>query len=198
MATELQRTANRANALKSTGPKTVKGKAKSKLNAVTHGATAHTLVLPGEDAARLKLLRTAIEKDCAPANALESELVEQLVQIAWRARRISTFEKAMLHWLHVQEERTDDFREEMNSWKPMSPFDRQRHPEEGMIPSYAIGPERESYELGRVLSVAMDKDFLGKLSRYEAHLLRQFKQLRGDIEAAKEKRKASPKKSHSA
>ena len=40
MATAKQIEANRLNALKSTGPRTVEGKSASRLNAVTHGLAA--------------------------------------------------------------------------------------------------------------------------------------------------------------
>src|SRR4051812_31368479 len=48
MATAAQVNANRKNAAKSTGPRTAQGKARVRLNAVTHGMTA-TAGLPHED-----------------------------------------------------------------------------------------------------------------------------------------------------
>ena len=39
-------TANRRNALKSTGPKTEEGKARASLNALKHGLRASSLALP--------------------------------------------------------------------------------------------------------------------------------------------------------
>jgi hypothetical protein len=42
---------NRANAQHSTGPRSDAGKQRSALNALTHGLTARTAVLPSEDSA---------------------------------------------------------------------------------------------------------------------------------------------------
>ena len=49
--------ANRANARKSTGPRTPEGKARASLNAISHGLFCKDLVLPGESQEVLKLLR---------------------------------------------------------------------------------------------------------------------------------------------
>ena len=49
MASEKQRVANRANAKRSTGPKTETGKALSRMNAHKHGLTAETIVIGDED-----------------------------------------------------------------------------------------------------------------------------------------------------
>ena len=56
MATAAQIEANRRNAQKSTGPKTERGKAHAKLNAIKHGLTARTImpVLPQEDPKELE------------------------------------------------------------------------------------------------------------------------------------------------
>jgi hypothetical protein len=50
MTSERQKAANQANALHSTGPKTRKGKAVVRLNALRHGILTRVVVLPGEDA----------------------------------------------------------------------------------------------------------------------------------------------------
>jgi hypothetical protein len=49
MATESQIQANRANALKSTGPITLEGKATSRRNALTHGLAGRGIVLPAQE-----------------------------------------------------------------------------------------------------------------------------------------------------
>jgi hypothetical protein len=46
---EAKMAANRLNALKSTGPKTVEGKERSRQNALTHGFCASVIQVPGED-----------------------------------------------------------------------------------------------------------------------------------------------------
>ena len=48
MASDAQIQANQENAKKSTGPKTVEGKRRSSMNAMTHGIFAQIPILPGE------------------------------------------------------------------------------------------------------------------------------------------------------
>jgi hypothetical protein len=50
VTSERQKAANQANARHSTGPKTRKGKAIVRFNAVRHGLLTRDVVLPGEDA----------------------------------------------------------------------------------------------------------------------------------------------------
>ena len=49
MASDAQIQANQENAKKSTGPKTVEGKQRSSMNAMTHGIFAQIPILQGED-----------------------------------------------------------------------------------------------------------------------------------------------------
>jgi hypothetical protein len=66
MATEKQITANRKNAQKSTGPRTLNGKRKSRRNAVRHGLTAETVIDVIEEAADYEALAAAINVDFRP------------------------------------------------------------------------------------------------------------------------------------
>ena len=100
MATDAQMDANRRNAAKSTGPKTAKGKAKARLNALKHGGRAKTTdvmpVLPHEDPRELEeRIQTWID-DWEPTNAIESELVRRGARLSWMLERGERFEAAHL------------------------------------------------------------------------------------------------------
>ena len=56
MATPAQLAANRANAQRSTGPRSVEGKSVSRFNALQHGADAASPIIPGEDPAEYQEL----------------------------------------------------------------------------------------------------------------------------------------------
>jgi hypothetical protein len=71
MTTEKQIAANRGNARKSTGPRTLDGKRKSRRNAVRHGLTAETLIDVIEEAADYEALAAAINADFRPATNFE-------------------------------------------------------------------------------------------------------------------------------
>jgi hypothetical protein len=95
MATALQVAANRRNAQRSTGPRTAKGKASVRLNAVTHGMTAKVIVLPHECAPDYHEIRAALIEDYAPATSQELMLVDQIAANYWRTIRARRFETAM-------------------------------------------------------------------------------------------------------
>ena len=84
--------ANRRNARQSTGPKTPRGKARSRLNALQHGLLAREAVLQGfwikESPRELEALHRQFWRQCAPVGALEEMLVEQIVTCYWRKRRV--------------------------------------------------------------------------------------------------------------
>ena len=91
MTTQKQLQANRANARKSTGPKTETGKAQSRLNAVKHGLTARLIVIGDEDPAEFEELRAGLMEQYDPQLPDERELVEYLAGVLWRLRRIPLF-----------------------------------------------------------------------------------------------------------
>jgi len=99
MATAAQITANRANAQKSTGPRTVEGKSASSLNALKHGADSASLLLPGEDPAQYQRLVSEYNRDIRPDGALEQFQVDTLVRTDWQRRRLQRIEAELYRQL---------------------------------------------------------------------------------------------------
>src|SRR5579863_10162734 len=92
MATEKQTAANCLNAQKSTGPRTPEGRAAVRLNGVTHGLTAKTLVLKGESEDDFKALFESLEAEYEPETPTEETLVADLAMATWRRRRLYNME----------------------------------------------------------------------------------------------------------
>lgn len=90
--------ASRANGARSRGPRTDEGKARSSLNALTHGLTARTaIVLPlVERAEDWSAHLTGFVEALRPVGAVERELVERMAAITWRLRRVERVEAAVI------------------------------------------------------------------------------------------------------
>jgi len=96
MATEAQIAANRANALKSTGPRTAAGKARSAQNALRHGFRARNIRTPAERSQQFNDLWAEFRAEYCPCTAAESALVHALATARWRALRMSSLEAARI------------------------------------------------------------------------------------------------------
>ncbi|MCX6605248.1 MAG: hypothetical protein NTV52_16845 [Acidobacteria bacterium] len=93
---EMARTlANRANAQKSTGPKTQKGKAASSKNRLAHGLCSESLLVGGETAADFEALLASVRKAYSPVNHEEAMLTDQVAQALWRFNRAQRVETQM-------------------------------------------------------------------------------------------------------
>lgn len=68
MATEKQLVANRQNALKSSGPRSLDGKRRSSPNALRHGLTSTQMVIPGEDPAEFSEFRLSVNGGVIPGH----------------------------------------------------------------------------------------------------------------------------------
>ena len=79
--------ANRRNAEKSSGPKSDDAKSRMRYNALKHGMTAKTVLLPGDDpqefAGRLRYL----QDDLQARNGLEAVVIERLAGDLWKSDR---------------------------------------------------------------------------------------------------------------
>ena len=78
---------SRRNGAKSKGPKTPEGKERSKFNALKHGMSAKTLVLPGEDAEVLQIRINTWTDDLQPQSDLERDLIVRAAALSWQLDR---------------------------------------------------------------------------------------------------------------
>ena len=92
MATPAQITANRANAQKSTGPRSAEGKSASRFNALKHGIDAASIVIPGEDSADYDSLAADYHRDFRPQSPSELFHVEAMLRADWQTRRLQRVE----------------------------------------------------------------------------------------------------------
>ncbi len=97
MTTETKAATARRNGALSRGPRTPAGKARSATNALRHGLTAEALVvLPGEDVAAFHELGDRMRATLAPVGELEERLVERVVGLVWRLRRLGVIEAGVI------------------------------------------------------------------------------------------------------
>jgi hypothetical protein len=83
---------NRANSEKSTGPRTDAGKQRSKMNALRHGLTGQTIVMPAEDHAAYQRHSQTFLDEYQPKGATEIQLVQSLIDTSWRMNRAASME----------------------------------------------------------------------------------------------------------
>ncbi|HEY6347109.1 MAG TPA: hypothetical protein VIY49_36930 [Bryobacteraceae bacterium] len=94
---------NRQNAAHSRGPVTQEGKRRVSLNALRHGLTGHTVVLPSEDLAAYQKHCGQFHTELKPQGLLESRCVQTIADTYWRLDRIRAMENS-LFGLAVSEE----------------------------------------------------------------------------------------------
>jgi hypothetical protein len=86
---------NRANAQKSSGPKTELGKAVSSQNSFKHGLYSKAIIIPGEDPAKFEALRADLAAEHCPVGLTEEMLVDEVAQHYWRMKRFRALEAQM-------------------------------------------------------------------------------------------------------
>ena len=92
---EARLAANRANALKSTGPKSEEGKEASRRNSLKHGLTGGGVVIPGEDAADVAREAAALRAELAPDGAPMARLLaDRVATLSVRLKRSVRHEEA--------------------------------------------------------------------------------------------------------
>jgi hypothetical protein len=96
MATIKQIEANHRNALKSTGPKTVAGKAAVRLNPLRHGLRARDVILPDEDPEAFHQLCDDLEAEWQPRTRTEQFYLEQMAVSQWKLSRVEWAEAGLV------------------------------------------------------------------------------------------------------
>jgi len=93
---ERKAAANRANAQRSTGPRTTEGKARSSLNALRHGIlakAAFNVVIEGEERrAEFEAIVAGLAQEYQPRTITEHMMVQQLAGCYWKLAKVWTFE----------------------------------------------------------------------------------------------------------
>ena len=174
MTSAKQIAANQANARKSTGPRTPNGKTRSAQNALKHGLTATTPVLPDEDPEAFAGLRQEIFEQYKPTTVLvETALVEDLVRVVWRLGRVAPIEAGILQEGHYQERlraaRSGSTSDELAMM--INPPTA-----ESLATLQQVQAAKEVFESARAMSVkgfledARGTNMLDKLARYETRL----------------------------
>src|SRR5258708_24131539 len=87
---------NRENAHKSTGPRTEAGKQRSSLNALRHGLTGHTVVLPSDDLAAYERHCKGFFNQYQPKNPTDVQLTQTVADLSWRLNHATAIETNML------------------------------------------------------------------------------------------------------
>jgi hypothetical protein len=103
MTSEAQILANRRNAQKSIGPRTLEGKAAVSQNAVKHGLLAERDVIASESQADFDLYRQQLLDELSPVSPMESMLAERIVTLSWRLKRVCRFQNQAIDALNVDQ-----------------------------------------------------------------------------------------------
>ena len=103
MASPSHSLTNKQNAQHSTVPRSPEGKQASSRNALRHGLTSQTVVLPGEDAEAYATFRATIWADLAPVGAIELILAQTIADTEWRLERARTLEVNLIALAHFED-----------------------------------------------------------------------------------------------
>jgi hypothetical protein len=184
MTSARQIEANRRNAMGSTGPTTNLGKQRASQNAVRHGLTAETVLVPLEDAADYQAFEQAVTADYEAETAVERELVLRLASLLWRLRRASSIETALFQIAHEDLPLPGPQEIEPNqgcaatTLFPGGQATGDRLDESGSADRAALAASHFGLDVAqRFLRLAdLDNGVFERLGRYEAALWRQLRQ----------------------
>ena len=97
MTSELKAATSRANGAKSRGPKTAETRERSSRNSLRHGIVARkTILLECEDPDEFQAMLEEYGVTYQPGNAVEQDLVDEMVASRWRSGRLSMIVTSLL------------------------------------------------------------------------------------------------------
>ena len=164
---------NRWNSLRSTGPRSPEGKARSSQNSLRFPFLSRELLLPVEDPKALSKLRERIRDHFKPSGPVEQILAERIVNVLWRLGRVHRIESALLTGGFDDTEIvvTEPTMSEQPSFHPFVD-DRDEFPTSVECEAVIIRSQRVSQELAGTFR--READTLLKLSQVEASLENAF------------------------
>jgi hypothetical protein len=144
--------ANRRNSLRSTGPKTPAGKAKTSRNALRHGVRSAAAFVPGlERRSDWERHRKALLDALEPLGALEESLADRVALLLWRLDRVARYEREAI--VQGQESGRAGLLESARFAVRLDP--RRLLPED--VPSFAEDARLNSHLLDRLPDLAEDE-----------------------------------------
>ncbi|HTS17482.1 MAG TPA: hypothetical protein VMP11_07910 [Verrucomicrobiae bacterium] len=185
-----QMKSNRENCRKSTGPKTVTGKANSRLNAVKHGMLSSQVVVRGlqvrERTKDFQEMRDRLWEELAPVGTMEEMLVDRIVTAHWRMRRALTAEAGEIvlsvdggHWKR-EKRGPERFRGLLGGLR--DPIMEMAQSASGL--SYLMSRfgdlRRDIEKAGEVTEAAMDR-FRSRFGELENSFTREMAELRKEL-----------------
>ncbi|MCW5979946.1 MAG: hypothetical protein KIT09_17830 [Bryobacteraceae bacterium] len=177
--------ANRANALKSTGPVSEAGKKRSSANSTRHRILASAATLLAKPNQELQSLLTNYRADFRPSSVHEQTLVDEIAVAAWRMKHLARIETGLLasqmHDAYVHA--TEEPKRIVPRWRESIPDDGSffgdtvppKTPEvsEPDPPALAEEPE-DVQELMAGLAWASNPQAFSLLVRYQAQSRRDY------------------------
>jgi hypothetical protein len=155
---------NRENAAQSTGPVTDQGKRRASLNALRHGLTGQTVVLPSDDLIAYTESCRQFHAELKPQGLLETKAVQTIADTYWRLDRIRAMENNIFSLGFV-----------LNSQD-------QSHGLPDNDPAINAA-------LAQAKCVESNADVLGRLSLYEQRLNRTLTQAKAELKQLQQERK---------
>ena len=139
----------------------------------------HLIVIAGESREAFSAFCHQVERSFVATGPVAAFLVTHLATLLWRLRRSATFEAGLLTWIAHRQSQAHD-RSGVSVGSHFFPDDQLGLPKPGRGATKMSGKQRE--RTGRTLGEAFNTtDVLGKMGRYEAHLMRQAERTMAEL-----------------